>query len=196
MQGEGHLLPVDLDVPQTVLNFGSVGILRKDPDFIPGYVLNHILGGGTFSSRLYKEVREKRGLAYSVYSYLLPLMHSGLFMGGTATRADRAKESIDLIESEIRRLAADGPTEDELAKAKAYIEGSYALAFDTSTKIAAQLIQIQIDELGIDYIKRRNSLVEAVTLADVKRVAKRLLDNGLLVTMVGRQSPTPAKNGG
>jgi len=195
MDAAGKKIFVPLDVPQAVVNFGGVGIPRKDPDFIPAYIVNHILGGGSFSSRLYREVREKRGLAYSVYSYLLPLDVTALFMGGTQTRADKADETVGLIESEIRRLAESGPTEEELEKAKSYLKGSYALNFDTSTKIANLLVQIQLDDLGIDYIDRRNGLIEAVTLDDVKRVAKRLLDGGILVTVVGRPQDK-AKQGG
>ena len=141
---------------------------RKDPDFIPAFIVNHILGGGSFSSRLYSEVREKRGLAYSVYSYLLPLDATSLFMGGTQTRADKADETVGLIEEEIKRLAENGPTLDELERAKSYIQGSYPLNFDTSTKIAAQLVQLQVDDLGIDYWERRNGLIDAVTLDDVQ----------------------------
>lgn len=195
MQSIGKKLEVDLNVPQTVVSFGGLGVPRKDPDFIPAYIVNHILGGGSFSSRLYNEVREKRGLAYSVYSYLLPLDAAALFMGGTQTRADRAEETVSLIEQEIKRLAENGPTQDELDKSKSYLRGSYALNFDTSTKIAAQLVQLQVDDLGIDYWERRNGLIEAVTLHDVKRVAKRLLDGGVLVTMVGRPQVIPAKGG-
>jgi zinc protease len=159
------------------------------------FVVNHVLGGGSFSSRLYREVREVRGLAYSVYSTLVPLDHAALFMTGTATRADRTGQTLDVLQSEIRRLAEDGPTEEELAKSKSFLTGSYALNFDTSGKIAAQLVQIQRDGLGIDYIDKRNSLVQAVTMADVKRVAKRLLDAGMLVTVVGRPQVTSAKGG-
>ena len=197
MDAVGKKLFVPLDVPQAVVNFGGVGIPRKDPDFIPAYIVNHILSGGSFSSRLYREVREKRGLAYSVYSYLLPLDVTALFMGGTQTRADKADETVGLIESEIRRLATEGPSADELDKAKSYLKGSYPLNFDTSTKIANLLVQIQLDDLGIDYIDRRNGLIEAVTLEDVKRVAKRLLDGGILVTVVGRpQDANAGKQGG
>lgn len=192
----GKRVEVQLDVPQTVVAFGGLGIPRKDPDFIPAFIVNHILGGGSFSSRLYSEVREKRGLAYSVYSYLLPLDAAALFMGGTQTRADKANEAVGLIEQEIKRLAENGPTFDELERAKSYIQGSYALNFDTSTKIAAQLVQLQVDDLGIDYWERRNGLVDAVTLEDVKRVANRLLNGGVLFTVVGRQKATPAKQGG
>jgi zinc protease len=194
-QGLGQKISIDLDIPQSVLMLGGIGIARNDPDFIAAFVVNHVLGGGSFSSRLYREVREVRGLAYSVFSTLVPLDHTALFMTATATRADRTGQTLEVLQSEIRRLAEDGPTEDELAKAKSFLTGSYALRFDTSGKIAAQLVQIQVDGLGIDYIDKRNSLVEAITLADVKRVAKRLLDGGMLVTVVGRPQVTPAKGG-
>ena len=185
-QGLGRRIVVKLDVPQAVVTFGGAGIARKDPDFMAAYIVNHILGGGAFSSRLYQEVREKRGLAYSVYDSLVWLNHSALFLGGTATRADRAGETLDVIDKEIRRLAESGPTADELAKAKAYLNGSFALNLDTSSKIAALLVQLQLDGLGIDYFSRRPEMISAVTLDDAKRVAKRLLDGGLLVTVAGR----------
>jgi zinc protease len=192
-QDLGRRIDETVDVPQSVVVVGGPGIARKDPDFMAAYIVNHILGGGSFSSRLYREVREERGLAYSVYSSLLPLKHSALFMSATATRADRAADTLAVVEKEIRRMAAEGPTADELAKAKSYLLGSYALNFDTSSKIAGQLVAIQFDDLGIDYITRRNDMIAAVTLADVKRVAKRLLDTGMLVTVVGRAAaPTPA----
>jgi zinc protease len=194
-QGLGSRVVVDLDVPQAVVMVGGLGIARKDPDFMAAFIVNHILGGGSFSSRLYREVREERGLAYSVYSMLLPLDHAALFMSGTATRADRAGQTLEVVEQQIKRLAESGPTADELAKAKSYLIGSFALRFDTSSKIAAQLVAIQLDDLGIDYIDKRNGLVEAVTLVDVKRVAKRLLDGGLLVTVVGKPQGLTAKGG-
>jgi zinc protease len=196
-EAAGKRLQVQLDVPQTVVAFGGSGIPRKDPDFIPAFIVNHILGGGSFSSRLYSEVREKRGLAYSVYSYLLPLDAAALFMGGTQTRADKADETVGLIEQGIKRLAENGPTFDELERAKSYIQGSYALSFDTSTKIAAQLVQLQVDDLGMDYWERRNGLIDAVSLEDVKRVARRLLNGGVLFTVVGRtpQAATTKQGG-
>lgn len=186
-EGLGSREVIDLDVPQTVIAFGGAGLKRSDPDFIPAFVLNHILGGGSFSSRLYREIREKRGLAYSVHSYLMPLDHAGLFMGSVSTRNDRAAESLAVITEEIRRIAAEGPTAEELEKAKSFLIGSYALRFDTSGKIAGQLLEIQLENLGIDYIDRRNGLVEAVAAEDVRRAAKRFLaDDRLLVTLVGR----------
>jgi zinc protease len=196
-QALGRREIVDLDIPQTTITFGSTGLKRKDPDFIPSFVLNHILGGGSFSSRLYREVREKRGLAYSVYSYLATLDRSGLFMGGTSTRNDRAAETLKIIEEEIVRLAKDGPTAEELAQAKSYLTGSYLLHFDTSAKVAQQLLEIQLQELGADYFERRNNMVNAVTADDIRRAAKRFLaDSKLLVIMVGRPAPLSKSNGG
>jgi zinc protease len=191
-QGLGQKIAIDLDVPQSVLIIGGAGILRKDPDFMAAFVMNHVLGGSAFSSRLYKEVREARGLAYSVYSAVMPLDYTSLFLSGTATRSDRTGQALEVMEAEIRKLAQTGPTEEELTKAKSFLTGSFALRFDTSTKIAEQLVQIQLDDLGIDYIDKRNDLVNAVTMADVKRAAKRLLDANMLVTVVGRPEALPA----
>ncbi|MDP9138916.1 MAG: insulinase family protein [Pseudomonadota bacterium] len=185
---EGPLIEViERDIPQSIIQFGHAGIPRDDPDFITAYVMNDILGGSGFGSRLTDEIREKRGLTYSVYTQLLPLEQGGLFLGGAATRNERVGETIELIRKELKRFAEEGPTPQELADARTYITGSYALRFTTSTRIAGQLLGIQEENLGIDYIKRRNSLVEAVTLEDVKRVAKRLIDaDGLVITVVGK----------
>lgn len=166
---------VELNVPQTSIRVGLPGLKRSDPEFIPAYIMNHILGGGTFSSWLYEEVREKRGLAYSVGSYLVSRNHSGMLMAATGTRAEKAAETLSIIEEQFRRMAEDGPTPEELQKAKDYLTGSYALRFDSSSKIANQLVGIQIEDLGIDYIKNRNRMIEDVSLEDVKAVARRLL---------------------
>ncbi len=191
-QGLGQTITVDLDVPQTVMTLGGPGIMRKDPDFMAAFVLNHILGGNPFSSRLPIEVRETRGLAYYASSSVLTLDHAAIFTSGTATRFDRAGQALDVMRAVIRRLADEGPTEEELAKAKSFLTGSYGQRFDTSTKIAEQLVGIQLEGLGADYIEKRNGLVNAVTLADVKRAAKRLLDGNMLVTVVGKAQPAPA----
>ncbi|WP_245269151.1 M16 family metallopeptidase [Rhodomicrobium udaipurense] len=172
--------------PQSVVQFGFQGLKRKDPDFIPAFILNYVVGGGGFSSKLMQEVREKRGLAYGVYTYLYPLDHAGIFAGGVATENKSVAQSLDLIRAELERVSKEGLTETELQQAKDYLIGSYALRFDTSGKIAAQLLAIQLDGLGADYIERRNGEIEAVTVADVKRVAKRLLEpKNLIVTVVG-----------
>jgi zinc protease len=185
-RGLGRRIIINVDVPQAVVNFGGQGIARHDPDFMAAYIVNHILGGGSFSSRLYREVREKRGLAYGVSDSLVWFRRAAVVIGGTATRADRTADALTVIEREIKRMADEGPTPDELAAAKSFLKGSYALTLDTSAKIAAQLTQIQIDDLGIDYIQRRGALIDAVTIADAKRVARRLYGGGLLVTVAGR----------
>jgi zinc protease len=185
-QGLGRRIVIKLDVPQAVVEFGGPGIARRDPDFMAAYIVNHILGGSSFSSRLYHEVREKRGLAYSVSDSLVWLSHAAVFLGSTATRGERTAETVDLVEKEIHRLAESGPTAEELAKAKAYLKSSFVLNLDTSGKIAAMLVQLQLDDLGIDYFTRRAAFIDAVTLEDARRVAKRLLDGGILVTVVGK----------
>ena len=186
MQGLGERVVINLDVPQTVINFGAPGLARHDPDFFAAYVVNHIYGGGSMSSRLYQEVREKRGLAYGIRTSLIWMDYASIVSGGTATRSDRAAESLALIEQETKRMAEEGPTQEELDKAKAYLKGYYALGFDTSSKIAGQLVQIQLDKLGIDYPERRGAMIDAITLAEAKRVAKRLLDTKALTLVVGR----------
>jgi zinc protease len=185
----GHLgtrQVIDLDVPQATITFGRPGIARRDPDYMAAYVLNHILGGGVFSARLFKEVREKRGLAYSVHSALSSYDHTAYFSGGTSTKNERALESLDIIQDEIRKLTREGPTEDEVDKAKKYLIGSYALRFDTSTKIAGQLVHLQTEDFDVGYLDRRNDEIAAVTRADMMRVGERLFGDGsLLVVMAG-----------
>jgi zinc protease len=176
---------VTLDVPQTVVLFGAPGIKRSDPDFMTAFVLNHVLAGG-MTSRLYREVREKRGLVYGISETLVWFRETAFLMGSTATRADRANETIETTEKEIHRIATEGPTQAELDEAKSYLKGSQMLSLDTSAKIAGALLQYQMDDLGIDYIDRRNSLVDAVTLDDARRVAKRLWDQRFLTVVVGR----------
>ncbi|HET9414090.1 MAG TPA: pitrilysin family protein [Pseudolabrys sp.] len=185
-RGLGRRIVIDVDVPQAVVTFGGPGIARSDPQFMAAYIVNHILGGGSFSSRLYREVREKRGLAYGVSNSLVWFRHAAVVLGGTATRADRTADALAVIEQETKRMAENGPTAEELAAAKSFLKGSYALTLDTSGKIAAQLTQIQIDNLGIDYIQRRSSLIDAVTIEDAKKAARRLYGSGMLVTVAGR----------
>lgn len=183
---------VEMDVPQSVAVFGMGGLKRKDPDFMAGFVLNHIIGGGGFSAILMEEVREKRGLAYSVYSYLSPMDHSSVYLGSVATKNESIGESLDIIRSELERIAKDGVSEEDLNNAKSYLTGSYALRFDTNSKIASQLLGILVEDMGIDYIKTRNAQVEALTVEDLKRAAARFLKpDNLTVVVVGK--PTGLK---
>ena len=175
---------VDLDIPQSSIRYGGPALQQSDPDFVTASVVNHILGGGVFSSRLFREVREKRGLAYSVFSQLAPLDYGPLHMGGTSTKNERVAESLAIIEAEINSLASDGPNDEELDIAKKYLIGSWPLRFDTSTKLANQLIHMQVENLGLDYMERRNGLVAAVTKQDAARVAKRVYGTGEIFTVI------------
>ena len=194
----GERVHVDLDVPQTSISLALPGIARKDDDFFAAYLVNHILGGGSFNSRLYEEVREKRGLAYSVGSYVGTRDHANIIGAGSGTRADRAKDTVDIIVSELKRMAEEGPTEAELEAAKKFIKGTYAISnLDTSEKIAGVLVAIQEGELGLDYIDRRQDLIDAVTIEDARRVAKELLSAEPTVITVGRPleaAPKPAND--
>jgi zinc protease len=189
--GAEHL--VEMNVPQAVAVFGLGAMPRKDPDFMPAFLINQILGGGGFASTLMEEVREKRGLAYSVYSFIQPMRHGSVFTGGVATKAEAIDQSLDVIKAELKRMADEGPTADQFENAKKYLIGSYALRFDTNAKIASQLLALFEEGFGPEYVDERNKIVEAITMEDAKRVAKRLLANpDLIVTIVGPK-PDPAK---
>ena len=178
---------IAMDVPQSAAIFGHAGLTRDDPDFIPAYVMNYILGGGGFSSRLMQEVREKRGLAYGIYSYLAVREESALYLGSVQTANAGMAETLEVIRAEWARMAAEGATADELDRAIRYQTGTFPLSFDSNSKIANYLVFIQETDLGIDYIDRRNDLIEAVTLADVRRVAARLLKpDELSIVVVGK----------
>jgi zinc protease len=192
----GEVIVVDLPIPQSVVTFGHGGIARDDPDFIPAFVLDHILGGGGFGSRLTAEIRERRGLTYGIGTYLAPNDLGWLYLGGFSTANDRAAEAIELVRAEWERMAAEGVTEDELESAKQFLTGAYALRFDGNSRIASQLLGLQIAGLDRDYVNERNALVEAVTLADVERAAARLLDpEALTFVVVGQPAgvePVPS----
>ncbi len=193
--GAGELVVIEKNIPQSVVAFGHGGIKRSDPDFYAAYVVNYVLGGGGFSSRLYEEVREKRGLAYSVYSYLGPMDFAALVMGGVATQNARVAESLDLIRQEWRRMAEQGPTEKELSEAKTYLTGSFPLRLTSTGAIAGMLMGMQLERLGIDYLDRRNDFIEAVSLEDARRVARRIYQaDELSVVVVGRpEGVTPTR---
>lgn len=175
------------DIPQSRVIFVQKGLKRLDKDFYAAFVLNHIIGGGSFTSRLYQEVREKRGLAYSVYTYLNPMDHAELWVGGVSTKNERVGESIALIRKEWQRAANEGITQKELTAAKQFLMGNYPVRFTDSAKIASFMVALQRDGLPPDYFRKRNSYIDAVTLADVNRVAKRLMrPENLTFIIVGK----------
>ncbi|MBV6656762.1 MAG: insulinase family protein [Devosiaceae bacterium] len=176
----------DLDVAQTVIRFAMPGIDRDDPDFMAAFVMNHIVGGGTFSSRLFKSVREERGLTYSVYSYLAVRDHAPFIGGGASTRPERAQETLDVIRDVLSTFVAEGPSEEELQAAKDFLIGSYPLRFDSSQKISQQLVGMQLEDMPISYMAERAALIRAITVDDIRRVAARLLNAPLSLVIVGQ----------
>ena len=186
--GLGAIEKVDLDVPQSTIRFGRPALKRDDPDFIPSVVAAHVLGGsGSMTSRLFREVREKRGLAYTVFGTFYSLEHGAYFYGGTTTKNERARKSFDVASAEIRDVALNGLNEEELEKGKTYLIGSYPLRFDTSAKIASQLVHIQLERRAPEWLVERNREIGAVTMESVKRAAHRAFGDGSLhTTVVGR----------
>jgi zinc protease len=171
----GGVTVQDFPTPQSVIRFGHEGITRDDPDFFAAYILNEVLGGGRFGARLMTEVREKRGLTYGVSTYLAPMDHAEMFLGQFASANEKAAEAVAVVQAEWARMAEEGITADELASTKTFLTGSYPLRFDGNGPIADILVGMQMQGLPIDYAATRNAKIEAVTLEDVARVAKRLL---------------------
>ena len=186
--GLGAIERINLDVPQSTIRFGRPSLKRDDPDFIASIVAAHVLGGpGNMTSRLFREVREKRGLAYTVFGTFYSLEHGAFFYGGTTTKNERARESFDVAAAEIRDVALNGLAQEELEKGKTYLIGSYPLRFDTSAKIASQLTHIQLERRAPDWLVERNREIAAVTMKSVKRAAHRAFGDGSLhTTVVGR----------
>jgi zinc protease len=172
----GALLVKRSAVPQSSVTFGQAGLKRDDPDWYAALVLNEILGGGGFRGRLMKEIREKRGLAYGVSTGLVPYRHAGLILGSVATENSRVGETIALVRTEWQRMRDDGPTPVELDDAKRYLTGSFPLTLDSTQHIAAVLVQLQQDKLGIDYLDRRAELIGSVSLDQARALAKKLFD--------------------
>ncbi len=193
--GVADVAPVESDaltliakaVPQSVVVFAQPGLKRADPDWYAALVANHILGGGSFTSRLYREVRERRGLAYGVSSSLMPLHHAALLRGGAGTANERVGETVRVIRQEWAGLAAAGVSDAEVADAKTFLTGSFALRFVSSPQIARMLVGMQIHDLGLDYFDRYAALIDGVTSDDVNRVVRRLIRPEALHIVVAGQ---------
>jgi zinc protease len=176
---------IALPVPQPTASFGLPGIMRHDPDFIPGYVANYILGGGGFSSRLTDEVRVKRGLTYGISTSLTSYSKASILQGSVATRANAIRQTVQVVKDTLAEFARNGPTQQELDDAKTYLTGSFPLAFASNSGTASQLGTFQRQNLDIGYVARRNAMIQAVTLADVRRVGKKLFDPARLTVVIG-----------
>lgn len=177
----------DFPSPQSVVFFGHKGITRDDPDFFAAYILNEAMGGGRFSARLMREVREKRGLTYGIGSYLVPMDHAALYLGQFSASNEKVAEAIQVVRDEWSRIAAEGLTEAELAETKTYLTGGYPLRFSGNGPIADILVGMQMEGLPIDYAVTRNDKIMAVTMEDIRRVAKRIfLPDQLHFVVVGQ----------
>ena len=186
-QFSGDLTVIDFDTPQSVVVFGQRGLPIDHPDFFAAYVVDIILGGGSFESRLMTEVREKRGLTYGVYSYLVGKDLADIWMGSVASANDRVAEAVAVIRDEWQRMHDSGVTAKELEDAKTYLTGAYPLRFDGNGPIANIMANMQVADMPLDYITTRNEKVEAVTLEQANRVARELLDpENLTFVVVGR----------
>jgi len=180
--------PVDERIPfesaQAHVLIGQPGYKRSDPDFFPLLVGNHILGGGGFTSRLTEQVREKRGLSYSVYSYFIPGLHAGAFTLGLQTRPDQVAEAVAVSRQVLRDFVAQGPTEAELKAAKDNLVGGFALRIDANRKLLDNVANIAWNNLPLDYLERWTARVNAVSAADIKAAFQRVLQPGRMVTVV------------
>ena len=187
MQNGGKLDIVDRDIPQSVVVFGAPGLKMTDPDYRAAQIMNYVMGGGGFASRMMKEVRVKRGLAYGIYTGLSGSRLTDTLTGNVGTDNARVKETIDIAKAEIVKMRAEGITDEELADAKAYLTGSYVLGFDSNAKIAGRLLGLYLAGFDKDYVNRRNAEIEAVTKEQVLAVSQRLLDpNAFYWVVVGR----------
>ena len=174
-------------VPQSVVLFGHRGISRKDPNFYTAYVMNHILGGGSFTSRLYNSVREERGLAYSVSTHLSVRRHAPLIVGQLSTSNDKVAEALRLVRSEWRKMATNGVGQETLKNAKSFINGSFALQFSSSDRIANLLTNLQYYDLSPSYLRKRREYINSVTRNDIQKFAQKFLNvDGLTFIVVGQ----------
>jgi zinc protease len=175
---------IAFDSAQAHVLVGQPGIKRSSPDFFALLVGNHILGGGGFVSRIYRQVREQRGLAYSSYSYFNPMTQTGPYIAGLQTRKDQTDEALKVLRETIATFLRDGPTEAELKAAKDNLIGGFALRIDNNRKILDNLSMIGYHQLPLDYLDTWTSQVSRVTVADIRSAFARKLSLDRMVTVV------------
>ena len=191
-----RVVVVQRRTPQSLVMAGAPGMKRDDPDWFAAQLVNYVLGGGGFNSRLMTEMREKRGLTYGVSTAYHALDLGGLVFASFSTDNARAGEALDLLRAQWRRMGEEGPAAEELEDAKAYMTGAFALSLDSSSAVAGLLVTLQYEGLGMDYLSRRDALIRSVTLEDARRVARRMLGGpGFLVVVVGEPAGVRGEGG-
>ncbi|HUO78332.1 MAG TPA: insulinase family protein, partial [Thermodesulfovibrionales bacterium] len=194
-QNKKRTLLIDKELTQANIIIGHAGIRRENPDYYAVSVMNYILGGGGFSSRLMQTVRDEMGLAYDIHSFFAPNKEGGLFEVGVQTKNESSKTVISEIYTQMNRIKKDKVSDQELEDAKAYLTGSFPRKLDTNRKIADFLVAIEFYELGLDYVDKYPQYIRAVTGDDVLRVAGKYLDTlGVVTVVVGKQSKISLDN--
>ena len=175
---------IEMKTPQTTVVFGQKGLGRKDKEYFAARVINYVLGGGGFQSRLYKEIREANGLVYSIYSYLLPYEYAGVIVGGFQTRNQNVGKTIEKVKTEWNRIKTEGITKIELQNAKTYYKGSFSRNFTSTLSIASLLMIVQYYDLGEDYFDKRDLIIDNLKLNELNNLAKNLFDSETLFFMI------------
>ncbi|HCM83094.1 MAG TPA: peptidase M16 [Rhodospirillaceae bacterium] len=192
LQAAGKNFIIQRAVPQTKLVMVQPAVARADPDWYPATIINYVLGGGGFNSRLMLEVREKRGLTYGVDTQVQHYDHANIMVVGAATSNETAAQAVDLIKAEWQKMADSGVTAEELKDAQTYLTGALPLALTSTDKIADFVLQLQLEHLGMHYPQERLEKLNAVTAEDVARAAKRLLNTQAL-TLIAVGDPVGIK---
>ncbi len=175
---------INVDSPQSTVIFGQRGVGRNDPNYFSARILNYVLGGGGFQSRLYKEVREKKGLVYSIYSYLRPYEEEGIIIGGFQTRNKTVKETMNKVIDEWKKISKNGITKNDLNDAKTYYKGSFSRNYTNTLSISKLLTVVQYYSLGEDYFKKRNQIIDQINLNEINNYASTLFDPESLYFMI------------
>lgn len=194
---KSEIVIVDYPLSQAHILVGQVGVKRGDKDYFPLYVGNHVLGGSGMVSRLFDDIREKRGLSYSVSSYFYPMRQRGIFISGLQTRADQAREALKVLQNNLSKFIEHGPTEQELEFAKKNITGGFPLKLDSNSKIINYISMIGFYGLPLNYLNTFNASVEAVTVKQIRNAFKRrLLPDKFVTVMLGSELGVIASESG
>jgi len=183
---KAEVIKINKNITQANIILGHLGIKRDDPDYYAVSVMNYILGGGGFASRLMDSIRDNKGLSYDVHSYFSASKYSGSFQVGLQTKNNSANEAINEILKEMDRIRTEKVSDKELDNAKLYLTGSFPLRIDSNRKIAAFLIAVEFYDLGLDYVDDYKKFIEAVSKDDLLRVARKYLDTkNYILVIVG-----------